>query len=339
MGIVETLRRIPRPIRIVGTDITPYSVGLLRVDRSWLVSPAGSADYLEQVLRICAREKVRALAPGTEPELLVLSRNRDALERAGVALLANDHALVEACLDKWTMHQLFVSRGVRTPAAALPEQADQFIREHGFPFLVKARSGSGSRHLSIARNREDYDFFARRLASLGISFILTEYVGSADQEYTVGVICRQDHTVVGSITVHRLVQGLSSQQSIRVANQTLQTSTGISQGRILKHDPIQKQCETWAVKLGVTGPANFQGRLVRGRLVLFELNPRFSGTTPFRAAAGFNDLDLMLRERIDGERCPRPRYRSNLLALRSLENVFINPDQIRRLETRRASRP
>lgn len=338
MGIVEALRHIKRSIRIVGTDITPYSVGLFRVDRGCIVPPARDESYLKSLLKVCAREKVRVVIPGTEPELLVLTRNTAVLAKAGLVLLANEHTLVDACLDKWTMHQLFVSKDVRTPAAALPGQADAFIRRHGYPFLIKARKGSGSRHLSVVRHREDFDFFSRQLASLGVDFILCEYVGSADQEYTVGVISRQDRSVVGSITVHRLVQGLSSQQSVRVADQTVQTSTGISQGLIMRHPAIQRQCEEWAVKLGVTGPANFQGRLVGGEFVLFELNPRFSGTTPFRAAAGFNDPELMLRERIDGELCRRPRYRTNLLALRSFENVFIRPAQLRRFQKKGAKR-
>lgn len=331
LGIVEALHCIRRPLRIIGTDITPYSVGLFKVDRGYVIPPASHGDFLSSLLRICRKEKVQAVIPGTEAELLELTSNEAAVNATGPVVLANDHAFIAQCLDKWKMFELFTAKGVPTPDCARPEQATAFIRKNGFPFLLKARRGSGSRHVSIVRHRADYDFSSRRLASQGVEFILTEYIGAPDQEYTVGVVCRRDGSVVGSITVHRLLQGLSSQQSVRAGAQMLQTSTGITQGRIINHPAIQRQCEAYARQLGVTGPANFQGRLIRGKFVVFEINPRFSGTTPFRAAVGFNDVELVLREQLAGERCARPRFRAGIVALRTLESFFVTPDMLGRI--------
>jgi carbamoyl-phosphate synthase large subunit len=46
--------------------------------------------------------------------------------------------------------------------------------------------------------------------------------------------------------------------------------------------------------LGSVGPLNIQGRLDNGEFVAFEINPRFSGTTPMRAMAGFNEPELLI---------------------------------------------
>ncbi len=330
-GIVEALRRAGN-YRILGTDITPYSVGLFKVDSGFVVPPASDIAYLPALLSICKRNNVAVLIPGSEPELFALTRNREAVERAGLTLLANPHALVAACRDKWSMFGLFREKGVPTPDSSLPEGANAFIERHGFPFLLKARVGSGSRNLFVTRDAGEYAFYSRYLAAAKVDFFLQEYVGTAQDEYTVGVVCRRDGSVVGSITVHRFLQGLSSQHDLQVGGQRVHTSTGISQGVVEDNEVVQRQCEAYAVKLGVRGPANFQGRLVNGTFVVFELNPRFSGTTPFRAAAGFNDADLVLRDFALHQPVTRPAFRSGLVALRGLENIFVTPEQIRQNE-------
>jgi len=71
------------------------------------------------------------------------------------------------------------------------------------------------------------------------------------------------------------------------------------------------------------GPLNVQLRLDGDRVVVFEVHARFSGTTPIRADAGFNEPDVMLRNFLDGERFGRLGYRSDLVALRAFEHVLV----------------
>jgi carbamoyl-phosphate synthase large subunit len=189
---------------------------------------------------------------------------------------------------------------------------------------MKQRTGSGSRNLFVVNDDDDYAFYSRKLEAEGIPFLLQEYVGSGSEEYTVGVVCRKDGSVIGSITVHRLLEGLSIQQSGTAKGKLVEISTGISQGVVEDNEKIQEQCQAYSVKLGVTGPANFQGRVVDGVFLVFELNPRFSGTTPFRAGVGFNDVDLVIRDRLWHNRPLRkPVFKTGVVVLRSLENVFV----------------
>ena len=59
--------------------------------------------------------------------------------------------------------------------------------------------------------------------------------------------------------------------------------------------------------LGPHGPANFQFRLdAQGRAKVFEINGRFSGTTPFRMRAGFNEVEMVLRRVLLGEPIKQP---------------------------------
>ena len=60
---------------------------------------------------------------------------------------------------------------------------------------------------------------------------------------------------------------------------------------------------------------------------LFEINARFSGTTPMRALFGFNEVDLCLRKLILGEEITPPVIRHGTV-IRFLEEQFLGSDQI-----------
>ncbi len=325
-GILETLMNAG--YQAFGADVTAYSVGLIKAKKGFIVPLANDSKYLESILSICKKNNIKIVVPGSEAELFELTKNVSHFESQGVMLIANEHTLIKNCRDKWDMFLMFKEKGVPCPDSALPENYGQFISKHGFPILLKQRTGSGSRNLFVAKNEQDYTFYSKRLNEEKIPFILQEYIGEGAEEYTVGVVCRKDKSVVGSITVHRLLSGLSSKQKTSAGKSTVEISTGISQGVVEDNEVIQRQCEDYAKKLGVTGPANFQGRLVKNSFIVFELNPRFSGTTPFRAGVGFNDVDLVIRDRL-GEITEKPEFKTGIIVLRSLENVFVPIEKLK----------
>jgi carbamoyl-phosphate synthase large subunit len=64
---------------------------------------------------------------------------------------------------------------------------------------------------------------------------------------------------------------------------------------------LRAYAESIARALRPVGPLNVQLREVDGRPVAFELNVRFSGTTPVRARLGFNEVEATLRHLLRGE--------------------------------------
>ena len=82
---------------------------------------------------------------------------------------------------------------------------------------------------------------------------------------------------------------------------TLAISSCISQGMIDKFPFIREECERLAGIMGSKSPLNVQLRVIDGKVYIFEINPRFSGTTAFRALAGFNEPDIMIPHHLLGE--------------------------------------
>ncbi len=127
--------------------------------------------------------------------------------------------------------------------------------------------------------------------------------------------------------MQRKLTGLSLLESVRHDAKEYAISTGYSQGFIVNNRRVAGLCEQLAITLGSRGPLNVQLRLDGDRIVVFEVHPRFSGTTPIRADAGFNEPDVLLRNFLDGESFGRLGHRTDLVAIRAFEHVLVPYDQ------------
>lgn len=314
--IVKSLR-LPRRWRIVGVDMSAMSLGLCDVDVAAIVPPATSPQYVDALLNLCKAHGVQALFHGSEPELKVLSTERKRFSEAGVFLPLNSQEVVALGLDKAATFARLAELGIWTPRTqAVPIGSP--VPDIPLPVVVKPSvGGGGSAHTYLVQSRDELEFALGMVQRAGILPIVQEYVGTPDSEFTVGVLHDRDGRLVGSIAVHRhIMSGLSNR--LKVANrtgrpelsQTLAISSGVSQGAIEPAFELREQAEALASAIGSRGPLNVQCRFVDGRLCLFEINPRFSGTTYLRALVGFNEPDLVLRAELLGEDYPRPpKYR------------------------------
>jgi len=56
---------------------------------------------------------------------------------------------------------------------------------------------------------------------------------------------------------------------------------------------------------------------------IFEVHPRFSGSTSIRAQVGFNEPDLLIRNYIHGEPIGRQTYLTDVAAIRAFANEIV----------------
>jgi carbamoyl-phosphate synthase large subunit len=134
------------------------------------------------------------------------------------------------------------------------------------------------------------------------SVLVQEYVGRVDQEFTVGVLFDAEGRLINSIALNRFIL-TSLSNRLRVPNRTdradlgpvLGVSSGVSQGRVDDFPEVRAYCERVGLALGARYAINVQCRLVDGKPMIFEINPRFSGTSSIRAMLGFNEPDLLIR--------------------------------------------
>jgi carbamoyl-phosphate synthase large subunit len=326
-GVLHALTRtgdaaIAKRWEVVAASADPYSFGLYLTERRAILPLASAPDYLDRLSEVIDRHAIVAVLPGTEVEMARLAQAGGKLGPARI--VANRPELMPLMLDKRELAARLGEMGVATPATAPATTLESFVRQHGLPVILKPASGTGgSRGVKIITRKHQVDSAVREQGENLRGLIVQEYVGSQDSEFTVGVLTDATGALIDSIVLQRKLLGLSLLDSVRHEGREYAISTGYSQGFIVKNERVQSACERLALLLGSRGPLNVQLRIDGDRIVVFEIHPRFSGTTPIRADAGFNEPDLLLRNFLDGETFGRIGYRTNLVAIRAFEHVLV----------------
>jgi carbamoyl-phosphate synthase large subunit len=317
-GAAECLRRW----EVLAADADPYAFGLYKADHCVVLPLASDPRYLERLQEVVKEHAIAAVLPGTEAEASLLAAEAEKLSPAKV--IANQPDLIGLMMDKRKLADRLTSLGIDAASTCPASCWREFAEKHGYPFILKpATSTGGSRGVKIVTDERMMNAFAGTLSEDLQRYIVQEYVGCKETEFTVSVLTDRDGKLIDSIVLQRKLTGLSLRESVRHEGEEYAISSGYSQGFIVTNVRVQAFCEKLALTLGSRGPLNVQLRLDGDRVVVFEVHPRFSGTTPIRADAGFNEPDVMLRNFLDGERFGRLGYRSDLVALRALEHVLV----------------
>jgi carbamoyl-phosphate synthase large subunit len=330
--LVKALRLAERPYRIVGADVNARSLGHQEVDIPLILPMASAPEYVDALLAACRQFDVRAVYPGSEPELVALAAARLRLQAEGVVLFANRDTVIATGLDKGATAQFLTSHGFHPPRTMVIAGADDLGNVPFLPAILKPRSGGGgSANVFIAQTESEIRLFGGYLLAVTDTCLAQEYVGCATDEYTVGVLSDLEGGFINSVAVRRNILSAFSNR-LTIPNRTgnpalgdyLIVSNGVSQGEIGTFPAVTGPCERIAAALGSAGPLNLQCRLVDGEVRVFEINPRFSGTASIRALIGFNEPDLLYRLHVEGERLvPRFGYRSGYVA-RGLREVLLD---------------
>lgn len=293
------------PCRIVGTDTDPFCVHFASVDEAAVLPRADAPEYLEALLTVCEKFGVAAVFPGCEPDLDRLSGSGDELRRRGILWMANPPATIEMCRDKLATGRKLAELGFDPPQYALVSNASDLAKIDWYPLVIKPRrAGGGSKDCYIAQSSRELESLLEYVGT-DAGLFAQEYVGTPDSEFTVGVLMDLDGNLVNSIALRRdLVSQLNVKASVvnksgraELGNR-LVISSGVSQGEIGNFPEVTGPCEKLAVAIGATGAINIQCRLVEGQIKVFEINPRFSGTTYIRAMMGYNEPDVLVRKHL-----------------------------------------
>ena len=328
MEIMKALRLSEIPYHIIGTDMSRQSFGLFKADKSYVVPPAFQDEYIPTILDICEKEDIQVIFHGSEPELRLLSENREIFEKRGIFLPFNSREVINTCLDKKKTFDFLENKGIPIPNTVAVDSEEDLDIIDFFPVVIKPyMGGGGSNNTFIAQDKEELVLFCKYILKYGRKPLVQQYMGSHDNEYTVGVLSDRDGGLISAIAIKRyILSGLSNRLKvpfINNKNEVLAISSGISQGEVAKEAELLDQCERIALAFESKGPLNIQCRFVDNTVYPFEINPRLSGTTYMRALAGVNEPDLLIRKYVLKEAIPEnivPKYG---LILRGLEEMYI----------------
>lgn len=275
--------------RIYGADSNPDALG--HSNKEFFQTFATCADeegqYIEDLISICQENTISFLVPGSEVTNKLISSNQQTFRDRGILPLVNSARVYEICSDKAACSEFLANHGIPT-AKAFEVPVSGIADFDLFPCVVKPVRDSGASNLVfLAEDSSEADFFVRYIAARGSQACVQEYIDGA--EFTVGVMSDQKGEVISSVALKRDLSSKLS-RSLRYGNRII--SSGWSQGDIDSYPEVCLQSQAIAEALGSTWALNIQGRLKAGVFYPFEINPRHSGTSYFRALSGVNEILL-----------------------------------------------
>ncbi len=275
----RALRELGVRGKVIVTDTNALSPGVHEADRAFLVPMATDKGYLSALESICRGERVRLLVPTIDDELPLLGSAVKRFEKLGTRVAASDKRTAHICNDKLLTCHYLASHGIPVAPAFLPGAEP---RDLPFPVVVKPRVGRGSVGVFTARTARELDFFASYVERPVIQTFLD------GPEYTIDVLSDFAGRVLSVVPRERIV---------------IRSGTS-DRGRTVDDPGLIDLAVGCARALKLVGPANVQCRVVEGRPVVFEINPRFSGGIPLTIAAGADFPKLLLELTLGREVAP-----------------------------------
>lgn len=309
-GIIKALRLCGLPVTVVAADIAPLQAGLFRADEAVLIPRVEAPEAREEFPRILRHHGIDVLMIGSEFDLGFLSRHRKDIEAdSGTLIIASPLETVNIANDKWLTTEFLRQNGLPHAAAILPANLDEALTaasSYSYPVVLKSRTGTSSRNVHIVRDEETLV----RLFDQVPERMLQEFAGTPGDglahEYTCSVFRCADQALLGPFTARRTLRGGSSW--------------------VVEVDDfawLHPLMASIADHLPSLGSLNVQLRDGPKGPMPFELNARFSGTTPIRAHFGFNEPGFALRSHFLGQKVEPPEIGRGL-ALRYMEEVFVD---------------
>ncbi len=275
-GVLKSLRSGQKPFHIVGIDMEMLSAGFSLVDSHYQTPRTGHPDFPGALKSIAQKEELEAIYVCSPSELEFFATEKQELEHElGVSVFVNPLEVIRVGSDKLHTANFLRDAGLPFPETVLSADAEGvevLIERYGFPLIAKPRAGFSSRNVFVVNSRAEI----AAVATLAPDLIVQRYLPDPQSEFTAATLSGSDRKVRALIILRRdLLQGTTYRTEL-IVDKNLS-------------DQVVRIVET----LGAIGPCNLQFRLLGETAYVFEINPRFSGTSGIRHLYGFNDCEMI----------------------------------------------
>jgi carbamoyl-phosphate synthase large subunit len=309
-GILKSIKDSSLDCHVTGTDYFPSAVGLYWVDKGYLLpdilkSEIEESEWVAALINVINQEKITIVLPGIDFEIPILARNKSTIEKqTGALLVVSPERIVSVGNDKWETVKYLKANNFNYPQSCLPKTVNTYLKTHSFPLIIKPRFGHTSENVFLVTNKSQLNQAIQSCPKP----IIQEYLGDPMQEYTCGATYI-DHKILTLISLRRTLKNGNTQQAF-----------------CEKTDEIDACIRKLTLSLKPYGPLNFQLRLTERGPVVFEINPRFSGTTPIRALFGVNEVEAVVKK-LTGAESESEYKEKDGVVIRHFENYYIPWDK------------
>lgn len=262
-------------VRIIATDHSIYAPALYLADKHYIVPLINDETYLAKLVEICKEEKINAITTFIDPEIQILSENRNLFESIGVIVLAPYIETAKLCFDKYEMFKYLRKNNintVRTYSSIEDFNIGYENNEISFPVFVKPRTGSGSVGAKKIDSMNELISVCKKDSSL----IIQEFMDGTDLDADV-YVDTISHKAVSIFTKKKI------ETKIGGANKTIS----------FKDEKLFSFVKEIVNIFQFNGPIDIDFFYKDGQYFLSEINPRFGGAYLHAYGAGIDFIRLI----------------------------------------------
>ena len=321
-GILRLLQISDFSKKIFTADPDSRSSGHWLGDYAITVPKVSDSNFMESIKQIVLEHKIDAILVGTDVELPIFSRYKEEfLKQYNCKVVVSSEEVVNIANDKFLTADFLKNNNFPYPYSVMAndmEQLNDIEEKLGFPLFAKPFDGARSLGIKKIENHEEL----MEIYDPNSNLVVQQFLSESEGEYTSGC------TVING----KCKAIVTLKRDLRDGNTY----------RTYRNDETSKYDDyiiPIAEKLNPDGPVNFQFRIFNGKPVIFEINGRFSGTTPLRYFYGYNEVEALLKYYLFGEEIKKPTL-NNGVVLRTWSDLFIDEKELKELnENKRLQSP
>ena len=311
---VQLIKHLKKNFKVIGADAGELISARYFVDKFYQISKAGEKNYIDDILKICKKEKVEILIPLYEGEFDILNENRKIIEKYGVKLCLSSKNVIDVCNNKEKTNEFFNRTEINIPKVYSKCEIENIIKENNdsvMPLFIKPIDGMGSINAFKINNIKELKFFNEYIKN----GIIQQYIDG--EEYTVDCLVNFEGKAVYIIPRKRI----EVRSGEVVKSQSVNDKLLISEAKkvINKLNSLKDNN-----KIAAVGPLTIQFfKTKEQKIFLLEINPRFGGGVPLSFECGA-DYGKALSEMLKGNNYIVNNCFKEKLMLRYDEAVFVN---------------
>ncbi|MGS0748832.1 ATP-grasp domain-containing protein [Halpernia sp. GG3] len=314
-GILRLLQISNFAKKIYTADPDPRSTGHWLGDYAVTIPKATDENYIEAIRKIVTDFKIDAVLVGTDVELPILAKYKEEFtSKYNCKIIVSDETVINIANDKFLTAEFLEKNNFSFPFSVMANDEHKLIEIEdrlGFPLFAKPFDGARSLGIKKISNHKEL----MEIYDPNSNLVVQQFLPEDEGEFTCGCL----------VVKGKCVAIVTLKRDLRDGN----TYRAYRDSETSKYDefiiPI-------AEKLNADGPVNFQFRILDDKPVIFEINGRFSGTTPLRHFFGFNEVEALLKFYLYGENIKKPEL-ENGIVMRVWSDIFVDEDQFKKLNT------
>lgn len=261
---------------VIATDCSDLAPAIYDADKYYIVSRITAPGYLDEILEICKKEQISGVLSLIDPELSLISENREVFEAVGTTVIESSYELCEMSLDKMAMYNWLTKHGYKCAKSYLDKEkffADVEARKITYPVFVKPYKGSASISISKVYDKETVELLFAHEDDLMIQEFLD------GQEIGADVYIDMNSGEIVSIFTKKKIKMRAGE-----------TDKAVS----FKDEKLFDLIKKFVSEAGYRAQIDIDIFDIDGEYYISEVNPRFGGGYPHAYESGVNHMKLIV---------------------------------------------